>query len=395
MRVIGLFAGIGGIEYGLHEVGIETTHLCEIMPEAQSVLSNHFPKVKLFNDVTKIHSLPQTDILTAGFPCQDISIAGNKVGITGSRSSLVNEVFRLIKTGPKPSYVIIENVANIISLNKGEAIRLITSTFTEMGYEWAYRLIDPRTFGIPQRRPRFVFVASNVMHPKEILFPDDEDVDAAIMEKCISDCLEEKSYGFYWTEGKIGIGWAKDSIPPLKCGSTLGLPSAPAVWDIRNNFFGTPSLIDAERLQGFPPDWTRCIVDDNFRNNNRWKLIGNAVNTKVSSWVGTQITKGESTRIREYLTREHKGNRWPKSAYSDSHKVFSIKSSPFPLGIHYEPILDFLQEPLVPLSLKATLGFLNRVNASTSIKYPIQFKESIIQYLNQQYHYEYKNSGTI
>ena len=65
------------------------------------------------------------------------------------------------------------------------------------------------------------------MHPKDILFPIDEDVNASIDDKLNNNIEDAYAYGFYWTEGKIGIGWAKDSIPPLKCGSSLGLPSSP------------------------------------------------------------------------------------------------------------------------------------------------------------------------
>lgn len=393
MKATGLFAGIGGIEYGLHKSGIDAYLLSEIMPEAQSVLKNKYPSVKFSDDVTTLKNIGNVDILAGGFPCQDISIAGNKVGIGGERSGLVREFFRLIEgaKSQKPKYILIENVANIISLNKGEALRLITEEIYKLGYNWAYRLIDPRSLGIPQRRPRFIFVASNVIHPKHILFPDYEDVNAFIDDKLKEVEPGVNSYGFYWTEGKIGIGWAKESIPPLKCGSTLGLPSSPAIWDIHNNFFGTPTIEDAERLQGFPEDWTNPIEDAGFKTNLRWKLVGNAVNTRVSEWVGHRIINNPNYQIDPDRVKLSRCKPWPKAGFNEGENVMGISASAFPEGINYVPILQFLNHPLKPLSLKATLGFYNRVCISTLIKYPEQFKESLRIYLQNQYDYDIEN----
>ena len=379
MNTIGLFAGIGGIEHGLAEGGMTTVQLCEIMPEARCVLQHHYPDIRIDEDVTQLLDLAPADLLAGGFPCQNLSIAGNKIGIKGEQSSLVNEIFRLIENNRHPHFVLIENVANIISLRKGEAIDLITTRLSKLGYEWAYRLVDPRSFGIPQRRPRFIFLASDIIHPKDILFPLDEDVDATIDDKLNNDIAETGAYGFYWTE--------KDSIPPLKCGSSLGLPSSPAVWDIHNNFFGTPTIEDAERLQGFPEDWTGVLVQNGFKGNKRWKLVGNAVNTKVSNWVGNRLEHGIVERLPEERLFHTKLKPWPKAAISYKGGVMGVRASFYPNGINYVPILEFLNHPMIPLSLKATLGFEKRVLESELIKYPNAFKQSIKTYLRNQYDY--------
>lgn len=387
MNTIGLFAGIGGIELGLVEGGMTTVQLCEIMPEARCVLQHHYPDIRIDEDVTKLEDLAPADLLAGGFPCQNLSIAGNKRGITGEQSSLVNEIFRLIENNRHPHFVLIENVANIISLRKGEAIELITTRLSALGYEWGYRLIDPRSFGIPQRRPRFIFLASNIMHPKDILFPAAEDVNANIDDKLSNDIEDVCAYGFYWTEGKIGIGWAKDSIPPLKCGSSLGLPSSPAIWDIHNNFFGTPTVEDAERLQGFPENWTDVLTANGFKDNKRWKLLGNAVNTAVSNWIGSRIEHGITERLHEARLYCTNLRPWPKAAISYKGGVMGVKASFYPNGINYRPIIEFLNHPLKPLSLKATLGFKKRALESELIKYPDIFKQSIKTYLRNQYDY--------
>lgn len=386
MKSVGLFAGIGGIERGFTPYGVEPNLLCEIMPEAQSVLRNHFESTTLFSDVKALEALPECDILCAGFPCQNISIAGDKKGFAGSESSLVTEIFRLLEKS-KPTYIVIENVANIVSLHGGEILEYVTSNLTQLGYNWAYRLVDPRSFGIPQRRPRFVLVASNRFSPKDILFMNGENVLTKIEEKPCDNSLAD-AYGFYWTEGKIGIGWAKDSIPPLKCGSSLGLPSSPAIWDVKKNFFGTPSINDAERLQGFPIDWSLPIEDCGFKKSFRWKVLGNAVNCAVSNWVASRLLCPHDNVENTIVSKPHRSKKWPKAAFKDVNGImYSVDVSPYPLGVNYTPILQFLSQPLIPLSLKATLGFLSRVRQSTLIKYPQTFVESLNIYLKEQYGY--------
>ena len=133
MNTIGLFAGIGGIERGLAEGGMTTVQLCEIMPEARCVLHHHYPNIRIDEDVTQLFDLAPADLLAGGFPCQNLSIAGNKIGIKGEQSSLVNEIFRLIESSRRPHFILLENVANIISLRRGEAIDLITTRLSDLG----------------------------------------------------------------------------------------------------------------------------------------------------------------------------------------------------------------------------------------------------------------------
>src|SRR4051794_13715391 len=86
LRVAGLFAGIGGIELGLHRAGHSTTLLCEIDEAADAVLVEWFPGVPLVRDVRKLKALPDVDLVAAGFPCQDLSQAGRTAGIRGNNS---------------------------------------------------------------------------------------------------------------------------------------------------------------------------------------------------------------------------------------------------------------------------------------------------------------------
>ncbi len=127
LRVAGCFAGVGGIELGLRRHGHDAVILSEIEPTAKAVLMSHFPKIRLAGDIREIKRLPQCDLISAGFPCQDLSQCGKTAGVTGAESSLVNEVFRLIDSSKqKPNWVLLENVPFMLCLDSGRAMRLIT-----------------------------------------------------------------------------------------------------------------------------------------------------------------------------------------------------------------------------------------------------------------------------
>src|SRR5215468_453878 len=118
LRVAGLFAGVGGIELGLHRAGHTSELLCEIDEGARAVLAARFPGVDLHGDVRELRDLPPIDLVAAGFPCQDLSQAGRTAGISGANSGLVGEVFRLLdgmKGGPR--WLLLENVPNMLKLH--------------------------------------------------------------------------------------------------------------------------------------------------------------------------------------------------------------------------------------------------------------------------------------
>lgn len=381
---VALFAGIGGIETGLESSGFETKLVCEIDPAAQRVLRKRFPNAELVDDVQKIHELPDCDMLTAGFPCQDISQAGNKKGIQGARSGLVANVFRMIKDkspNRRPEWVLIENVSNIISLHGGEAMKYLTDSFEELGYSWAYRVVDARAFGVPQRRLRMIMVASLHGDVSSLLFS--QNIKTPLVNDSLGEVDEDAFYGFYWTEGRLGLGWAKNSVPTLKNGSTIGIPSPPAIWDPRHNFFGTPDVRDAERMQGFPIDWTMVSKkDDRQTQNCRWKQLGNAVCTKMSEWVGKQIVKGAAKMTAP--TKEFVSGKWPKACFGSNGKKFAVDVSTWPVAWKQHPLSGFLKYPMKPLSLRAASGFYDRACRSTLLRYPERFLESLRIYIQQK-----------
>lgn len=103
-----LFSGIGGFELGAEMAGIDTLWNCEIEKFQGEILKNKFPHAERFTDITKTTGLRYVDIISGGFPCQDISVAGKREGIKGKRSGLWSEMYRIIWE-VRPKYVIIEN----------------------------------------------------------------------------------------------------------------------------------------------------------------------------------------------------------------------------------------------------------------------------------------------
>ena len=282
--VAGLFAGIGGIELGLERAGMQTELLCEWWEPARAVLEHRFPAVPVEPDVRDLEKLPPVDLLTAGFPCTDLSQAGRMKGITGEASGLVGEVFRLLRDRRVP-WVLLENVRNMLVLDGGHAMNFLVEEFESLGYRWAYRLVDSRFTGVAQRRQRVIFLASLEGDPRDVLFADEAG-------EPDESYYRDDAFGFYWTEGLRGLGWARDAVPTLKGGSTIGIPSPPAIWHPTapiGHRIVTPSISEAEQLQGFPAGWTQQSDAVSSRKGTRWKLVGNAVTVGVSEWVAGRL----------------------------------------------------------------------------------------------------------
>lgn len=160
MRVLSLFSGIGGFDLGLRRAGMEIVGMCEINKPAQSVLRNHFPEAVLHDDVRSVHYEPGTiDVICGGFPCQDVSIAGQRRGFNGERSGLWYEFARII-ANTRPTWVIVENVPGLLSSNGGRDFAAVIGQLAEFGYGVGWRILDAQYWGLAQRRKRVFIVAS-------------------------------------------------------------------------------------------------------------------------------------------------------------------------------------------------------------------------------------------
>ena len=358
---VGMFSGIGGLELGLRSAGFESTIMCEIDSHARDVLGVRFDKVEMVQDIQHLEVLPATHMLTAGFPCQDLSQAGRTRGITGAKSGIVERLFTLVETAPvRPEWMLIENVPFMLKLGRGAAIAYVTSELERLGYTWAYRVVDSRAFGVPQRRRRVYLLASRTGDPRVIHIED-----AGHQSEPVWD---GGAVGFYWTEGNRGLGWAPGGIPTLKGGSGVGIPSAPAIW-MPDGTIGTPDIRDAERLQGFAPGWTAPA--EGVRGGFRWRLVGNAVTVPAAEWVGGIVSSPPtgSSSVGEPMGSSEP---WPEAAWGAKGKRYKASCSAWPTLTPSKGIAEFLQLPLVPLSLRATAGFYSRLTRST-LRRPAEF----------------------
>jgi DNA (cytosine-5)-methyltransferase 1 len=371
--VAGLFAGIGGIERGLASSGFEAELLCEIDPGAVAVLHRRLPGIDLKPDIRKLRSLPVVDVVAAGFPCQDLSQAGRTEGIGGTQSGLIDHAFRLVRRrrgGPR--WLLLENVPFMLQLDRGHAMRHLTAELEDMGYTWAYRVVDARAFGLPQRRLRVLLLASRTEDPRAVLYADDTDAR--------SDGDPDKyACGFYWTEGTRGLGWAVDATPTLKGGSAIGIASPPAIRMAADRTLRTPGIEDAERLQGFPAGWTEpAVTDAGVRRGHRWKLVGNAVSVPMASWIGNRLRNpGEYDPVSSRILG--KGENWPAAAWGHDRKAYAVGVSTWPVQQDYQHLESFLQSPAL-LSVRATAGFLSRAEAS-SLRFVDGFLDDVREHL--------------
>lgn len=383
MKVAGLFSGIGGLELGFAQSGFETVLMCEIDETCRAVLTHRFKDVRIDSDVRQLAQLPRVDLLVAGFPCQPYSQAGPTLGLPAGKA-LLKEIVRLIRSAKSPPrYVVLENVKNILHLAKGEALRAITRDFESLGYTWAYRLVDTHAFGIPQRRQRWIFVASLNDHAPSILFGDEPAIKSGRHNRPLT-------HGFYWTEGNRGLGWADDAIPPLKTGSTIGIPSPPAIWIRSKRSVETPHICDAERLQGLPHGWTdiRSASKLHRYERYRWKMVGNAVSVPIAQWIGKRI-KATHPNIDFTGKPFSKAGPWPKAAWGSKGYRYAVAYDCFHPREPMMPLLQFLEEPTAPLSLRATQGFRERLQQS-SLRYPPEFMADLL--LHEQRLSAYRSS---
>ncbi len=351
MKVAGLFAGVGGLEHGLAQAGHESIFLCEIWDPARAVLAARLPGIPCARDVRELTSLPgDTELLAAGFPCQDLSQAGLTAGIDGNRSGLVGEVFRLLGRQKIP-WVVLENVPFMLQLDNGRAMRTMIDAFEERGYRWAYRVVNSLAF-LPQRRERVVFVATtSEVDPASVLLT--EDAEPRIPETS----LGARAHGFYWTEGLRGLGWAQDAIPTLKNGSTVGIASPPAIL-LPTGEVITPDIRDAERLQGFEADWT-LPAEVVGRASLRWSLVGNAVAVPVAKWLGGKLASPQEYQgaVEQLISDD---GRMPKAARFDGTNRYEVQIGSYPCWQDRPALADFLKHEGKLLSARATKGFLSR-----------------------------------
>ena len=357
-----LFTGIGGIELGLRKHHAELHFgCCELDADARTVLRQQMAThaTLMHDDVRTLERLPTgVQIVTAGSPCVNFSVANVSArhGLAKpGASSLIVEVFRLLEGAPSVEHVVIENVANMLTLNGGYGLRVAIEQLEALGFYWAYRTVDARAFGQRQRRRRLILVGRRASPPTWLLaenFPAPQ-VGAT-----------EPFAAFSWVDGHRGSGFAMGCVPTIRAHDTaLRIPSQPAIVPMP---IGSDeravlrlSVEDGELLQGLPVGWTACLPE-----RSRFCRIGNSVCVPLFEYVGQHLLDEADAALGQPVAwsgsvRADGVEPLPRAAWGGpGTAVHGVACTEFPAQTPLRDLQHLNDSP--PLSLKATLGFLER-----------------------------------
>lgn len=162
-----LFARLGGFDLGLAQAGWTTRWQVEADPYCRRVLARHWPDVPRYADA---HDLEPVDLITGSFPCQDLSVAGDRAGLRGRASGEFYDLARVV-VELRPRWTVVENVPGLLFNRGGRDFEALLEALSECGYGLAWRVLDSRHFGVAQRRRR-VFVVGHLGAPvpPQVLF---------------------------------------------------------------------------------------------------------------------------------------------------------------------------------------------------------------------------------
>ena len=249
-----------------------TIGFSEIDKYASAVLKYHWPNIKNYGDITKINwsEVPDFDLLTGGSPCQDLSIAGKRNGLAGSRSGLFYEYIRALES-KKPKYFIWENVKGALSSNKGFDFTAVLNAFSEAGYSLWWQVLNAKDFGVPQNRER-IFVVGFRDQPAPEVFFERED-----------DGRNNKTY-----ENKSGERKGFRSGDISACVNTRFGSTARGQQLINNEELKIRRLTptECERLMGLPDDHLKYGINEKgeqfeISDSQKYKMAGNGVVVNV------------------------------------------------------------------------------------------------------------------
>ena len=294
MKVGSLFSGIGGIDLGFEQAGFEIAWANDIDAEACKTYRHNFPNKQLIEgDVRYINprTLPDIDVLVAGFPCQSFSIMGYRRGFKDPRGNLFFEISRFIDV-KRPRVVFLENVRNLMEHDGGKTFLVIYNTLAQFGYSVKYKVINATDVNIPQNRARIFIVAFlNIEDCDRFSFPEAMSLDATI-EDIIDRSVKHDDIYYYGSSSRYfkeldakivdrtgiyriddsGVATRKwDICPTLKANMGTYPDRVPI---IRDNF-GIRKLTPMECLafQGYPTSYTFKGISLE----NAYKQCGNTV----------------------------------------------------------------------------------------------------------------------
>jgi len=314
VRVGSLFTGIGGFDLGLERAGHDIRWQCEINPFRREVLHQHWPDTPCYEDVCEVAAPDEVDLLCGGFPCQDLSVAGHRAGLDGDRSGLFFECARVADAVLSDGgWLLIENVPGLFSSNGGRDFAIILATLAELGFhDLAWRVLDSRYFGVPQRRRRVFILARRTTGRSAsavLLEPESGGGDTPPRippEKEAAGSVADSARGFVSSlTTRYGSSGADDNdgqagllIPSAT--HTLTAEGFDASEDGTGR--GTPltvdasgAKVDADRVRetsGLPRR-----VDDPLPDGRRYAACGDAITVNVAEWIGRRLGIGGLSEI--------------------------------------------------------------------------------------------------
>lgn len=309
MRVASLFSGIGGIDLAFQNVGFKIVWANERDSAACKTYRQNFDSSYLVEaDIRDINSdsIPDFDVLTAGFPCQSFSTAGFKKGFRDPRGNLFFEIIRIVNK-KHPRIILLENVENIIEHDNQKTFLTIFNSLSECGYDVKYKTLKPYEYaGIPQRRKRVFIVAFREIEDcDEFVFPDE--IDEKVKIDDIVDFSQKHHIVYYYTKEHTSYHFLenvvqKGKIYSLKNDGTpycsgyncptliAGMGKFPDRIPIVRDNYGIRRLTIREclRFQGFPEQFN--ISRENSIQD-AYKQIGNSVCVPIVKGIAEQIKK--------------------------------------------------------------------------------------------------------
>jgi DNA (cytosine-5)-methyltransferase 1 len=286
-----LFSGIGGIDLGFERAGITTLWQVEKDNYCNKILAKNFPNVQRHTDITKLDvtNLQKVDIISAGFPCQDISIAGYMVGLRGERSGLFFEAVEIFKA-ITPKWIVLENVQRLLTSNKGRDFGEILLLLGKCGYFLEWSVFNSQYFGVPQRRKRVFIVGHFGEPPASPVLLDTSKVPEHLIsqrskEEISSRTAKEGSEGLVYSITGTAIGRQPKNGAQRGDYREGGISYTLTTSD-RHGIVYRASL-DPSRI-GTPSGVSRQL-EQHF--SSRHRVVGNAVTVPVAHWIGERIVK--------------------------------------------------------------------------------------------------------
>jgi DNA (cytosine-5)-methyltransferase 1 len=308
LRILDLFSGIGGFSLGLERAGMRTVAFCEIDPFCRQVLAKRWPDVACHDDVSTMQfSEGMADVVCGGFPCQDVSLAGKRAGLSGKRSGLYRELVRAIRV-VRPHHAIMENVAALLSDGMGTVL----GDLAESGLDLEWDCIPANAIGAPHERDRVWIVAhaNREGRPQSPLSGNEFRVRPGDCPEALS-ATEDASDASREQVGPAGQSRIDGGLVPTdsfawirrKAERTRADPYG-ARLAFREGFTGNAweelstaqrNAIEDERQSVWPDEPALSGMDDGIPDwMDRVKATGNAVVPQIPEMIGRAIIDGES-----------------------------------------------------------------------------------------------------